>query len=87
MRKHLASLYKDVEEKLEILSVSTRFNPTGAFNHIDLLYEVIIPLLQSPLAAKAAFGPYAAFRDAFFEPSDDYLRMLLSYYINLLAFR
>lgn len=67
-------LYNEVDEKLELLSVAARFNPGGALKNIDLLYEVVVPLLQSPLVAKAAFAPFAAFRDAFFEPSSDYLR-------------
>lgn len=63
-----------MEKKLDILCVAARYNPSGASNHIDLLYDIVVPLMKSPLVSKLAAKAFFAFRDAFFEPSADRLR-------------
>lgn len=59
---------------MKIVSVAVRYNPSGAFDNINFLYDVIIPLLKSEIVAKLAVEAFLSFRDAFFDPSSDYLR-------------
>lgn len=70
----------DVREKLQILSVAVRYNPKNAFANIGILYDVIIPLLKSKIVSEVAVEAMFAFRDAFFDHSSDYLRMIYKFY-------
>lgn len=60
---------------MQILSVAARYNPKNAFVNIGVLFDVIVPLLKSKIVSEVAAEAMFAFRDAFFDPSSDYLRM------------
>jgi hypothetical protein len=79
IRKEMADLYGEVSDKMDILSVAALFNPNGATKHIDLLYDIVTPLLKSPLVSELAVKAFLAFRDAFFEPSEDRLHELVAH--------
>lgn len=70
----MKQLYDSVKEILNVLSVAVSYDPKGAFNHINLLYDIIVPLLKSNLVSEPTVNAYMAFRDAFFASSADHLR-------------
>jgi len=70
----LRELYELAERKLAILGVAARYNPKRALEHADLLYDVVVQLLKSRLISAPASQALFAFRDAFFEPTDNQLR-------------
>jgi hypothetical protein len=67
-------LHEVAERKLLLLGVAARYSPKHAFENIALLYDIVVPLLKSRLVAEPAASVFLAFRDAFFEPSDNHLR-------------
>ncbi|KAE9549814.1 hypothetical protein FO519_006979 [Halicephalobus sp. NKZ332] len=77
VRKQMAELYHPVEITFSILAEAARYNPKGACFYVDVLYEVVVPLLKSHLVSSIAAETFLAFSDAFFEPSTDSLGALV----------
>lgn len=63
---------------MDTLSWAIRYDSKGAFNHIALLYDIIVPLLKSNLVSELAVNTYMAFCEAFFTPSADHLRSFIN---------
>lgn len=74
VREELRMMDKYCANRIGVLCAAIEGNPIGSVAHINLLYEKVIPLLKSPLVSYLAVKAYRSFRNAAFEPSEDYLR-------------
>ncbi|VDN06761.1 unnamed protein product, partial [Thelazia callipaeda] len=92
IREELRVLYVDCKERIQPLISVISGDPFSAAKHTSLLFDFVIPLLRSPLVSSLAYEVYRSFRDAAFEPSEDYLpelilhssvRLFHSFYINM----
>lgn len=63
-----------------MLAAAVTGDPMGSAKYAHLLFAVAIPLLRSPLVSSLAFNVFRSFRNAAFEPSEDYLRKYSVYY-------
>ncbi|CEF63781.1 Translational activator GCN1 [Strongyloides ratti] len=77
IRNKMKKLYEDIYEPLRLLNAASKANPLGVTKHFDIMYNIVIPLLQSEFVAPIAVDTLFSFRDAIFEPSSDYLHQLV----------
>lgn len=82
----MGSLYAKCKELIEPISAAISGDPLGSAKRIELLITVIVPLLRSPLVSSLAHHAFRSFRDAAFEPCEDYLRKLCSYFVEYFQF-
>uniref|UniRef100_A0A914HYH9 TOG domain-containing protein n=1 Tax=Globodera rostochiensis TaxID=31243 RepID=A0A914HYH9_GLORO len=78
IRSRLKKLYDSFEEKIKSLFLACKKEQKNAYSHIDLFFDVVVPLLRSPLVSKTAVQGYLAYRNAFFEVTDDNLHKLIA---------
>uniref|UniRef100_A0A1I7Y9J1 TOG domain-containing protein n=1 Tax=Steinernema glaseri TaxID=37863 RepID=A0A1I7Y9J1_9BILA len=79
IRHKLGSLKQFVREKLFVLSAAVHSNPSGSLRYFNLMYGVVNGLLKSQLVSEYAVECVLAFRDAVFEPSEDYLHEIVAH--------
>ncbi|VIO91325.1 Uncharacterized protein BM_BM6680 [Brugia malayi] len=77
IRKNLSDLYLKCKERTESIVAAITGDPVGSVKYIQLLISVAIPLLKSPLVSPLAYNIFRSFRNAAFEPSEDYLHELI----------
>ncbi|KAK0398217.1 hypothetical protein QR680_002482 [Steinernema hermaphroditum] len=77
IRQNLKSLEQHAQEKLFVLAAAIHANPAGSLKYFSLLYDTINGLLKSQLVSKYAVECLLAFRDAAFDPSEDYLHEIV----------
>uniref|UniRef100_A0A0K0E1I8 Glutamyl-tRNA(Gln) amidotransferase subunit B, mitochondrial n=1 Tax=Strongyloides stercoralis TaxID=6248 RepID=A0A0K0E1I8_STRER len=77
IRERMRKLYENIYEPLRLLNAASKANPLGVTKHFDIMYNIVLPLLQSEFVAPIAVETLFAFRDAIFEPSSDYLHQLV----------
>uniref|UniRef100_A0AAF5PPV6 TOG domain-containing protein n=2 Tax=Wuchereria bancrofti TaxID=6293 RepID=A0AAF5PPV6_WUCBA len=77
IRKNLSDLYLKCKERTESLVAAITGDPVGSAKYVHLLISVAIPLLKSPLVSPLAYNIFRSFRNAAFEPSEDYLHELI----------
>uniref|UniRef100_A0A0N5CD70 Translational activator GCN1 n=1 Tax=Strongyloides papillosus TaxID=174720 RepID=A0A0N5CD70_STREA len=77
IRKEMKKLYENVYEPFRLLIAASKSNPLGVTKHLNIMYDIVIPLLQSDFISPIAVDTLFAFRDAIFEPSPDYLHQLV----------
>uniref|UniRef100_A0A183C1F3 TOG domain-containing protein n=1 Tax=Globodera pallida TaxID=36090 RepID=A0A183C1F3_GLOPA len=70
--------YRSFREKIKSLFLACKKEQKNAYSHIDLFFDVVIPLLKSPLVSKTAVQGYLAYRNAFFEVTEDNLHKLIA---------
>uniref|UniRef100_A0A0N4ZKM4 Translational activator GCN1 n=1 Tax=Parastrongyloides trichosuri TaxID=131310 RepID=A0A0N4ZKM4_PARTI len=76
IRKEIKDLYEGIYTPLRLLIAAAGANPLGVTKHFNIMYDIVLPLLQSNLVAPIAVDTLFAFRDAVFEPTSDYLHEL-----------
>lgn len=67
-------LYLKCKEGTQSLIAAITGDPVGSKKYVHLLITVVIPLLKSPLVSHLAYDVFCSFRNAAFEPTEDYLR-------------
>ncbi|EFO26464.2 hypothetical protein LOAG_02023 [Loa loa] len=77
VREELRDLYLKCKERTELLTAAVTSDPIGSGKYVHLLITVVIPLLRSPLVSPLAYNVFRSFRNAAFEPSEDYLHELI----------
>lgn len=79
VREELRDLYLNCKKRTESLAAAVSGDPVGSEKYVHLLIMVAIPLLKSPLVSPLAYNVFRSFRNAAFEPSEDYLRKSYRY--------
>ncbi|VDN18975.1 unnamed protein product [Gongylonema pulchrum] len=74
IRDEMRDLYAKCKERIEPLTFAIEGDPLGSAKHVQLMIGVVVPLLRSPLVSSLAHRAFRAFRDAAFQPCEDYLR-------------
>uniref|UniRef100_A0A183EK13 Rab-GAP TBC domain-containing protein n=1 Tax=Gongylonema pulchrum TaxID=637853 RepID=A0A183EK13_9BILA len=77
IRDEMRDLYAKCKERIEPLTFAIEGDPLGSAKHVQLMIGVVVPLLRSPLVSSLAHRAFRAFRDAAFQPCEDYLHELI----------
>ncbi|KAL4003546.1 HEAT repeat family protein [Acanthocheilonema viteae] len=77
VREELHDLYLKCKKCTESLAAAVTGDPIGSAKYVHLLLTIVIPLLRSPLVSSLAYNVFRSFRNAAFDPSEDYLHELI----------
>ncbi|VDK68634.1 unnamed protein product [Litomosoides sigmodontis] len=77
IREEMHNLCLKCEKCTELLAAAITGDPIGSSKYAHLLFTIVVPLLRSPLVSSLAFNVFRCFRNAAFEPSEDYLHELM----------
>ncbi|MCP9259641.1 hypothetical protein DINM_002573 [Dirofilaria immitis] len=77
IREELRDLFSKCKVRTESLIAIVTGDSVCSAKYVHLLITIVIPLLKSPLVSSLAYNVFRSFRDAAFDPSEDYLHELI----------